>query len=321
MQFSFISWILEKSQYFKMFGKNFQSLKEKITMKKKLPDRYPEFNYYDLPYLPVRWEIVKTALILGIFDNLREPCTTSEIAGKLSLDPKNTMFLLNALTALGMLNKKNKMFSNTKDTDLFLTSHSETGLGSFLLSCDEWNRPVLNDRMINLIKNGPSSDTDMVSENLWAENTRKTVNFSRCGRAQKIASMLSRISSFFEWKKILDLGAGSGVIGIALAQANENLECFLYDKKAVIDVAKEVVCEYLMEDRVKTICGDYEKDEIGSGYDAIIASYTFNFFKDDQKLGKILTKCLDSLNPGGYLIVFSDSLTNENTSPEKTVLS
>ncbi len=290
-------------------------------MKKSLPTYFPELNYHKLPYIAIRWETVKTALLIGLFDHMARLQSASDIAARVECDSKNTEYLLNALTALGYLYKKDGRFCNTEQTEYFLTSRGDTGLAESLLAFDQWNEPALNGGMLKLVKEGAPFSQDMVSEQVWADSARKSINSSRCGRAQGIARLLSVFPDFDQWQKVLDMGAGPGLIGIAVAAAHPRLECCLFDRPVVIDVAKEVIKEYGMEDRVKTISGDYSVDPLGEGYDAIIASYTLNFYNEDKKLAPIMKKCFDALNPGGNLIIFSDGLSAEKTEPDDMVIS
>jgi hypothetical protein len=111
------------------------------------------------------------------------------------------------------------------------------------------------------------------------------------------------------------------MMGIAVAAAHPTLICHIFDRPAVINVAQDVIKEYGMEARVKTLSGDYLNDPLGEGYDAIIASYTLNFYKEDEKLVRIMKKCYASLNPGGCMVIFSDGLSAEKTAPTDSVIS
>ena len=124
---------------------------------------------------------------------------------------------------------------------------------------------------------------------------------------------------FASFSRILDLGAGPGVIGIAVASAHPSLECYLCDQPAVCRVAEEVIAEYGLEDRVRTLSGDYMNDPIGGNYDFIMANFTLNFYGD--RLDQIMAKVYQALNPQGVFMVTSDGLTHEKTRPEASVIS
>ncbi len=289
-------------------------------MKKTLPDLDMQpAELLKLPYDAVKWELLKTAIEFNLFDHLSEFRTAEEVAAALTLHSGNTEHFLNALTAMGWLTKKNGRFLNTALVKAFLTSGGDTSIGGVLMFMDQWNTAVLNGKMAGLIKNGPPSAQNMADEGTWEKGARVSVNNSRTGRAQLIASHVSALPEFSSFSRILDLGAGPGVIGIAVAAAHPSLKCYLFDQVAVANVAKAVIAEYGMQDRVAALCGDYMNDPIGDGYDFIMANFTLNFYKD--KLDEIVAKVYRALKPGGIFMVTSDGLTHEKTSPPAMVIS
>lgn len=291
-----------------------------FAMKKSLPNSgFHSTKLFTLPYEAVKWELLKTAVELNVFDHLLDLVTADEVASVMSTHSANTEHFLNALVAIGCLTKKDGRFKNTALAELFLTSDKDTSIGNSLLFMNQWNTPVLNGGMLNLIKNGPAPIQNIANESIWEDGARVSVNHTRAGRAQKIASYVSALQEFSSFTKILDLGAGPGVIGIAVAAAHPSLKCYLFDQPAVAKVADEVIAEYGMEDRVQTLCGDYMNDPIGEGYDFIMANFTLNFYRD--RLDDLMIKIYQALKPGGIFMVTSDGLTNEKTLPSATVIS
>ena len=184
---------------------------------------------------------------------------------------------------------------------------------------EEWNLGALNGEMIHLIKNGPRPLPEISDENQWGKSARLTANMTRVGRARGIADLVSSRPEFPSFSKILDMGCGCGLIGVAVTAAHPFLKCYLMDKPPVAKVADEIVAEYGMEDRIETIAGDYVNDPIGEGYDFIMANYTLNFYKGN--LDGIMTKVRAALKPGGLFLVTSDGLTDEKTAPDLSVIS
>jgi ubiquinone/menaquinone biosynthesis C-methylase UbiE len=169
------------------------------------------------------------------------------------------------------------------------------------------------------VQQGPEAAGDIADEGVWEENARVSINFCRSGRAQRIAERVASLSEFPAFSRILDLGAGPGVIGIAVATAHPTLTCDLYDRRAVCKVADEVIAEYGMADRVRSVAGDYMNDPIGDSYDLVMANYTLNFYRN--RLDEIMKKVHLALRPGGVFLVTSDGLTDEKTAPPGTVFS
>ena len=114
-------------------------------------------------------------------------------------------------------------------------------------------------------------------------------------------------------KKMLDLGGGAGLIGIAIVASHPTMTGVIFDKPEVVQVAERFIREYELEDRVAVIGGDYSKDPIGQGYDLVWTSYTLNFYR--KNLDRIIGKIHAALTPGGVYISLAEGLTDERTKP------
>jgi SAM-dependent methyltransferase len=272
-----------------------------------------------LPYEAVKWELLRTAVTLGVFDCLSAPKAADDVAAELATDPANTEHALNGLVALGCLNKFNGRFLNTPLAETFLTSNKDRSLGEWLLFTQHWIRPVLDGGMLELVQNGPSRSESTDSGPLWEAGARASLNYSRCSRAQRIASFVASLPEFPSFSRILDLGAGSGIIGIAVTASHPSLRCFLLDQAAVCRVAEAVVAEYGLQYRMQTIRADYLTESFGRDYDFIMANYSLNFCRD--RLDEVIAKVYRALKPGGVFLVTSDALIDEKTAPAATVMS
>ena len=272
-----------------------------------------------LPFEALKWEVLKTAIELDVFSVLTEPSKTEAIAAKLSTHPASTGHLLNALVAIGCLSKADGRFCNTPLAQAVLTRGTDTSIGESLLFVESWLRPVLNGRMIGIVRDGPPPPQPIDNDETWAAGARATINEMRCGRAQRIAGRIAALPEFPSLKRILDLGAGPGLVGIATTLANPSVHCVLFDQPAVCRVADDIIEEYGLADRVITMAGDYRHDPIGGDYDLVMANYTLNFCHD--RLDEIMDKVHHALNPGGVFLVTSDGLTDEKTAPAQSVIS
>ena len=289
-------------------------------MKKQLPDPEPRYvGLLALPYQALRWELIKTAIELKVFDQLNEPVDAEGVAAALSTHPANTKYLLNGLTAMGLVSKRNGLFSNTDLAGTYLTGNGDLNIGTSLLFMGSWVDPLLNGGTKELVTNGPPPPKDLSKEEIWEHAARSALAMTRCGRAQRLAGYISEIPEFSSFGRMLDMGSGAGIISVAVAALHPDLDCVLLDQPAVCRVADEVIAEYGLENRVKTRPGNYFSDDIGNNYDFIMANYTLNFYRD--KMDRIMDKTLKALNSGGIFMVTSDGLTNERTAPETTVIS
>lgn len=277
---------------------------------------------FELPQQLVKWQLLKTALELKIFDCLSAPITAEELSHELSTDPVNTGYLLDSLTAIGCITKEGDRFLNTPSTEACWKSTGKTSLLKSYLFMSQWSEPMLNGGMTELVRKGSAAadhSRKIGNADIWKKAAYASLNHTRCSRAQAMADTVRALPEFPGFRKILDLGAGSGIIGVAITLAHPDLNCVLFDQPAVCEVAQEVIDEYALQDRVSVMPGNYMEDPLGTGYDFIIANFTLNFFRDN--LEPIFAKIFAALNPGGIFMVSSDGMEESGTAPEATVLS
>ncbi|MEA2051345.1 MAG: methyltransferase [Euryarchaeota archaeon] len=289
---------------------------------KKLPEVNERFeDLYRMLIGPIRSKLLLTGIELGIFNQLSEPKSAEAVADAIGTHSENTRLFLDGLAASDLTVKRNGLYQNTPVTQAFLVEGSSTFLGQmFTLQSQMWD-PTIND-MSRLVKEGApqhSPDTDMGSEEMWAQFAAFMANYERAGVAQQAVEIVSELPEFPSFRKMLDLGGGPGVTGIAIVGAHPSMKGVIFDRPAIIKVAETFITEYEMEDRMAVLAGDYNGDSIGEGYDLIWASNTLNFARHD--LDSLMKKIYDALNPGGVFISFCEGLTNERTKTDFVVLS
>ena len=289
---------------------------------KKLPEVNVSFEeLYRMLVAPIRSKLLLTGIELGVFNQLSEPRSANAVAEAIGSHPENTRLFLDGLTASDLTVKRNGLYQNTPVTQAFLAEGSSTFLGQmFTLQAHMWD-PALND-MSRLVKEGPpqhSPDADMGSEEMWAQFAAFMANYERAGVAQQAVEVVSELPEFSSFRKMLDLGGGPGVTGIAIVGAHPSMKGVIFDRPAIIKVAETFIKEYEMEDRMEVLAGDYNGDSIGAEYDLIWASNTLNFARDG--MDSLMKKIYDALNPGGVFISFCEGLTHERTKTDFVVLS
>ncbi len=284
---------------------------------KKLPEVNVSFQkLYRMFVAPIKSKLLLTGIELKVFNELTGPTSADIVAQVIGSDhPENTMLLLDGLASIGLVVKKDGLYQNTPIAQAFLVEGSPTYLGQFFTNQLQWHKPVI-DNLSTLVMEGPPPKPEMgaESEEVWGQMATTMANYERSGIAQQMAEIISQLPEFPSLKKMLDLGGGPGLIGMAIVAAHPSMKGVVFDRPAIVKVAQKFIREYEMEDRMEALGGDYTNDSIGEGYDLVLACATLNFVKDD--LDEFLKKIYDALNPGGVFIAFSDGLTHERTRPE-----
>lgn len=274
---------------------------------------------YMILYAPIKSKLLMTAIELKVFNLLSEPKSAVEVAEAIEGHPQNTMLFLNGLTNCGLLTKDDGLYKNSPIAQAFLVEGDPAYLGDGLISQDEMSRAMLGD-LGRLVKEGPQqSDYDnSSSEGEWARFATWMANCERAGVAQQMSDVVSELPEFSSFRKMLDLGGGPGIFGIAMVSKHPSMCGVIFDRQPVVEVAEGFIKEYEMEDRIEVLAGDYNCDPIGEGYDLVWASATLNFAREN--LDSVMTKIYDALNPGGVFVNLSEGLTDDGTKPDFYVL-
>lgn len=287
---------------------------------KKFPKiQVPLTRIYELSLAPVQTNAMVAGVELAIFDRLGKPARAEDLAKTCGFDPGTTAEYLNVLTACGLVIKKDGFYQNSQEAEQYLVTGRPTYYGDIILL--EYERLAMNPKTIaERVRNGPAlkEEGNMSSEKFWIQYARAMANWERSGTAQMIADTIAALPEFSSMRKMLDLGGGPGLMGIAVLVCHPSMEGLVFDQPAVVNVTEEFIAEYGLSDRMTTIGGDYLNDPIGGGYDLILASCTLNFARDC--MDKMVKKIYDALNPGGVFVSLHDGMYNEGTAPDVRVL-
>lgn len=290
---------------------------------KEFPKADPRINklFEIVLYYPLYTQILLAGIRFEIFSELKETKKPIEIAEKLSLHPENTGRLLDALAAMELLEKKEGLYKNTALSDKHLVKGSDSYLGEYLL--EEYRRTnsgmggFESINIVKLVKEGPDNGCrnkeGLEAHALFEDYTEMVKRSQRAGRAREIADIVASLPEFGGFKKMLDLGGGPGLIGMAVVQSHPVLKGVIFEIPAVKKAVEESVKEYGLEGRIEVLTGDYTTDPIGGGYDLVLAIGTLNFAK--HALDPVMGKIHAALNPQGVFLCISEGLTAEKTGP------
>ena len=270
------------------------------------------------------FKVLVTAIKYGIFNLCEEPKTAKEISEIIRTDPKMTTKLLNALVSMNLLMKENDKYKNTLLASTFLVEGKPFYQGDYIKLEDTgynvWQR--LEQALKEGIKPKPMKWEEKAKELEKVVDPTFTLamaNYAVGGAVQAVVDAVKDLEEFKKAKNLLDLGGGTGIYSIAMAQANPSLECVVFDIPPVIEIAKEFVKRYGMENRFKFMAGDYIKDDFGSGYDIIFASHTFYAYPKEMLLS-LLKRVYNALNDGGVIISNHWTLNEDGTGHKIVVL-
>lgn len=251
--------------------------------------------------------VLFTASDLGVFDYLSKNsgAVAGQIATGLDLDERGTRLLLDACTALGLLSKSGDRYDNTPETAAFLVAGSPGDLSGAI----RYNRDVYNawGRLPQLARTGRPVENPGIHLGSDPDRTRTFV-LSMHYRALGIGRALVPMLDLRGAKTLLDVGGGPGTFSVLLAQANPDIRCTVLDLPEVTAIARELIEQQHMTDRVRTLGGSYRELDFPEGQDVV------NFLgvlhqESPASIQSLFKKAYHALRPGGRIHVM-DMMTD-----------
>jgi predicted TPR repeat methyltransferase len=285
----------------------------------KLPEVKIDYgDLYKITFAPIRSQLLLTGIELKVFNYLSKPTSAEDVAQAIRTHPNNTKLLLDGLAAIDLLQKKKGLYQNTALAETFLVEGSQTFLGQMLAFMTSGD--VTLKSLMRLVKEGPPPQPgpSPFSEEMLTQSAVMMANIEQAGDAQQMVRVVSELPEFSSFQKMLDLGGGPGLIGMAIVDTHPTMKGVIFDLPPVVKVAKTFIKEYGMGDRMEVLGGDFNCDPIGEGYDLVV---TCNALQFSRAIDPVVKKIYDALNPGGVCVsMFGFGQTHERTKPESLVL-
>jgi predicted nicotinamide N-methyase len=260
--------------------------------------------------------VLRAAIDLDVFSAIAAGAATAEeIGAAVEASPRGTRMLCDYLAMLGFLVKADGRYSLTQDSAVFLVRHSPAYLGGTLefLMSDEIVRN--QERLAAAVRRGgvASDEGNTVSEEnpVWEKFARAMVPMM--GPAgQAIAEVLKVADAGPQ--RVLDIAAGHGMFGIAIAARNPAAEVVAVDWPRVVSVAAENAAAHGIAARHRTVPGDAFTVDWGGGFDlALVTNFLHHF--DVPTCISLLRKIHDSLVARGRVAVLEFVPNEDRLSP------
>ena len=114
--------------------------------------------------------------------------------------------------------------------------------------------------------------------------------------------------------KALDLAAGSGVWGIALAQKSAHVSVTAVDWPNVLGVTRKIAEREGVADRFSYIGGDLAEADFGGGYDIATLGHILHS-EGEERSRALLQKTARALAPGGTIAIAEFLVNEDRTGP------
>ncbi|HIH36711.1 MAG TPA: hypothetical protein HA232_02240 [Methanocellales archaeon] len=261
-------------------------------------------------------QIFLTAIELDIFTKLKDTKTAETLSKEVGTNLGITRRFLDVLVALKLLSKREDLYSTATDVAPFLIE-DEPYLARYLKFSTEAREDWI--RLKQVLKEGPLNKIAHKHEHIYDHEFIDWIaRGAMLGRLQATLKIISELPEFMNAKRLIDLGGCHGLFGIGFAQENPQLEVVVFDRPGVTDITQEYINEYGMQDRVKTMTGDYMKDGMGSNYDIAFEACSFGGNTDESKL--FYQRVCNVLNDDGLFITQRFTINDDRTAPLSSLI-
>jgi len=263
-----------------------------------------------------RTAAVKAGIELDLFTAIGEGATTADhLAVRCQAAERGIRILCDYLTVVGLLRKAADHYTLGADAAAFLDRRSPAYVGSLVISiAGETNLQAFAQLTAAVRRGGtalPGEGTLAPEHPAWIEFARAMVP----GGAF-MGPLLARLLEVPGQgrMKVLDIAAGHGLYGIAVARQNAAAEIVALDWPNVLAVAREHAEAAGVAARYRGLPGSAFTVEFGTGYDLVLLVH-FVQDLDRATCASLLTRVHAALVPGGRAVAVGFVPDDDRVSP------
>jgi hypothetical protein len=250
------------------------------------------------------------AVQLDVFSVIADQRLSAEaVAKSLKADPRALAMLLNAVTAMDLLEKSGDRYANTPEARTFLCKSSPGYIGYIIkhhhhlvASWSQLDQAVLSGRSVRTRSTHSSDDA------------RESFLMGMFNMAMMLAPRIVPKIDLASRRSFLDLGGGPGTYAIQFCQHNPELQAVVFDLPTTRPFAETTIGKYGLSDRIRFQPGSYLEDPVEGRYDVAWLSHILHG-EGPEDCQSIIQKAVSSLSPGGMILIHEFILNNEMSGP------
>ena len=255
-----------------------------------------------------------SAVELELFTHLDgESLTGEELQDRLGLHPRSTYDFLDALVALGFLERDGEgsdgRYRNTAETAAFLDKRSPTYIGGILEMSNARLYRFWGDLTEALRTGKPQNEIKQTGKPMFEELYSDPARLEQFMEAMQGISAgnfhaLAEAFDFSRYETVCDVGGATGQLCTILASHHPHLRCTSYDLPVVAPIAEKSVAAAGLGDRVAVASGDFFADPLPQA-DVITMGLILHDWNLERKM-QLITAAYDALPEGGAFIIIEN---------------
>jgi ubiquinone/menaquinone biosynthesis C-methylase UbiE len=279
------------------------------------PERIMQFAWGYAPTLSM-----EAAIKHRVFDVLDEaPKTVAETAAATGASERGLRAIMGILVGLGFLAKEGDKYTLTPESAAFLVSTKPSFQGGLFKHTSQQLMPkwLQLSEVVATGKPARAVNSEGDGSEFFQQFVHDIFPLSYPG-----ANVLAKHLAFDQRGgevRALDLAAGSGVWGIALAQSAPNVTVTAFDWSGVLPATRSMVERFGLTSRFSFIPGDLNTTPFGAGYDVATLGHILHS-EGATKSKSLLKKTFDALNSGGTIAIAEFLVNADRTGPPGSLI-
>jgi hypothetical protein len=258
-----------------------------------------------------------SAVELGIFTELAQaPADLAALSARVGLHPRAARDFLDALVALGMLDRSDGIYRNTPATDRFLDRGKPAYVGGLLEMLNArlygfWGNlteALRTGRLQNEAKHGGDFFATLYADPARLHAFLTAMSSISAGSAQAIAAQFP----WHEHKTFVDVGTAQGMVPVTLARAHPHLTGTGFDLPPVQPIFEAFVAQHGLAERLRFHAGSFFDVPLPEA-DVIVMGHVLHDWDLAQKR-MLIAKAHAALPKGGAFIVYETIIDDERRS-------
>lgn len=238
------------------------------------------------------------------------------LSGRLGLHPRSSRDFLDALVALGFLDRRDGKYSNTPSTDFFLDKRKPSYIGGMLEMANHRLYPFWNNLTAALrtgeLQNEAKGGGEGLFPALYADPAKlkgflKAMTGLSNGANRAIASR-------FPWKNYktaADIGTAQGDLIVQVALANPHISGLGFDLAEIAPVFEEYVSANGLSSRVAFQAGSFFRDPLPKADVLMMGHILHDWNLEEKKM--LVAKAFEAIPHGGALIVYESIIDDDRS--------
>lgn len=260
------------------------------------------------------------AVSLGVFDLLgTADANVAQLAQKIDANTDALERLLDSCVGLGLLNKADGVYSNTKLANCYLLSTSSKRMTGYINYSNNVMWPMWG-KLEDAVREGTHRwqqcyglDGPIFSHFFRDEEAKREFLMGMHGFGVISSPQVVAALDLSRFECLADLGGATGHLAIAACERYSAMRAIVFDLPAALPLAQEIVGQSSVASRIELVGGDFFSDPLPAADLYALGRILHDWSEDKIRL--LLKRIFDALPSQGGVLIAEKLLLEDKTGP------